>query len=271
MICPEGSGKKIKHLLPQAKSGDKKGGRPACEMREIVNAIFYWVKEGCSWRGLPHDFPKWKSVYHYFNTWSKAGVWEKINIELVKRVRQKTKKKKGKKRKRRKKHPSAAIIDSQSVKTTTIGGEEIGYDAGKKTKGRKRFILTDSQGFLLAVLVCAASISEKAGAQKLIERIKSRAGLMELCRKIKLVWADGGYQGDDLLNWVRDLVGWVWSVVLRPQNSVGFVLLPRRWVVERTFSWLFQARRLSKDYEKNVKNSESVVYLAMIRIMIRRL
>ena len=116
-----------------------------------------------------------------------------------------------------------------------------------------------------------SSISEKAGAQKLIERIKSRAGLMELCRKIKLVWADGGYQGDDLLNWVRDLVGWVWSVVLRPQNSVGFVLLPRRWVVERTFSWLFQARRLSKDYEKNVKNSESVVYLAMIRIMIRRL
>lgn len=210
-------------------------------------------------------------MYHYFNIWSKAGLWEKINVILVKQARKKCSKRTGKKKKRRKKHPSAAIIDSQSVKTTAIGGKEIGYDAGKKIKGRKRFILTDTQGFLLSVLVCAASVNEKAGAQKLLQRIKERRWLAGLCKKIRLVWADGGYQGEDLLNWVKVWLGWVWQVVLRSEKAVGFELLPRRWVVERTFSWLFQARRLSKDYEKTVRNSESVVYLAMIRIMLKRL
>ena len=260
--------RKIEPFLPSAKSNKQTGGRPPCDLREVINTLFYWVKEGCSWRGLPHDFPKWQSVYDYFRRWSKSGFWEKINAEVAQCVRKKSKL--GKKQ-RRKKRCSAAIVDSQSVKTTGIGGSEIGYDAGKKIKGRKRFILTDTQGLLLTVLVCAASVSEKAGVQRLIQRIRERKVLRRLCAKIKLVWADGGYQGEDLRNWVKDMMGWIWEVVLRSENAVGFELLPRRWVVERTFSWLYQARRLSKDYEKLPQNSESVVYLAMIRIMIRRL
>ncbi|MDZ7899268.1 MAG: transposase [Arcicella sp.] len=138
-------------------------------------------------------------------------------------------------------------------------------------KGRKRFILVDTLGLLVAVKVVAGSISEKAGAQLLLTRIASTKYLIKLCRRIKLVWPDGGYQGEDLANWVTKLLGWSWEVVKRSDKIKGFVVIPKRWVVERTFAWLSFNRRLSKDYEKHTKNSESMIYIAMISIMLKRL
>jgi putative transposase len=206
---------------------------------------------------LPNDYPCWQTIYGYFNSWSKADVWEKINVELVKQVRKKTKKANHKK-KFRKKKPTAGSIDSQSIKTTQVGGEERGYDGGKNIKGRKRFILVDTLGLLLAVKVVAANVSEKAGAELLLTKIHTTVWLMKLCKKIKLVWADGGYQGQDLAKWVMNLLSWTWEVIKRSDNIKGFVVIPKRWVVERTFAWLSFNRRLSKDYEKHTQNSESM-------------
>lgn len=251
--------KNLKKELPPPKNDTAKGGRSSENLREIVNAIFYVVKTGCSWRSLPHDFANWSTVYGYFNRWSKDGTWEMIHTVFVKKVRKKVLS--------RKKRPTAASIDSQSVKTTSCGGEEIGYDAGKKVKGRKRFVLVDTYGLVLAIYVCAASISEKAGAMNLLSYIKKTPHLQELCAKIKLVWADGGYRGEELINYVKDLWNWTWEVVLRSDDTKGFQLLPRRWVVERTFSWFYQSRRLSKDYEKTTRNSQAMCYIAMIKIM----
>jgi putative transposase len=171
-------------------------------------------------------------------------------------------------------------MNSQSVKTTACGGKHRGYDSGKQIKGRKRFILTDTQGLLLAVWICAASVSEKQGAKQLLRYIKRVACLKDLCQEIKLVWVDGGYRGEDLLNYVKELWQWAWQVVLRTDKQKGFKLLPRRWVVERAdllrvqhrlHAWILNARRLSKDYEKTRRNSQSMVYLAIFPLMLNRL
>ncbi len=242
-------------------SASPKGGRPPANLQEVINAIFYVVKTGCSWRSLPHDLVCWQTAYGYFNYWSKDGTWERIHSFLVKKSRWQT----GKKR-----WPSAAILDSQSIKTTACGGKHRGFDAGKQINGRKRFLLTDTQGLLLAVWICAASISERQGAMHLLRYIKKVPYLADLCRRLKLVWVDGGYQGEHLINYVKKLWGWCWQVVLRSDDRKGFKVLPRRWVIERTFAWLLQAKRLNKDYEKNRRNSQSMVYLAMIALLLKR-
>lgn len=252
----------LKRVLPVVNPGSKSCGRPQANLREVINAILYVVKTGCSWRSLPHDFPCWQTVYGYFNTWSKDGSWEAINCCLVGKVRAKA---------GRKASPTAGILDSQSVKTTACGGRNRGYDAAKQVYGRKRFLLTDTQGLLLAVWVCAASVSEKMGAMCLLRYLCRCLSLRQLCSRLKLVWVDGGYQGADLRRFVGKLWGWCWQVVLRTDARQGFKVLPRRWVVERTFAWLLHARRLSKDYEKNRTNAQSMVYLAMISIMLKRL
>jgi putative transposase len=245
----------IEHLLPHPT-----GGRPRkWPVIEILNAIFYIVRSGCAWRMLPHDMPPWKTVYTQFRRWRNDGTWEAINAALVKTMR---------KQAGREEQPSAAVIDSQSVKTLE-GGEARGVDVHKQVSGRKRHIIVDTLGLLLLVVVHSAGIPDgnggKATLQKLFESIKHSV-YNRWCR-LKLIWADGGYE--DIVTWVKQQFGWTLEIVRRPPNTKGFVILPRRWVVERTFAWLGRFRRLSKDYERRTSSSEAMVYIASIRRMVK--
>jgi len=231
------------------------GGRPATtDVREVVNAILYVDKNGCAWRALPHDFPPEGTVRDYFHRWRRAGLWERILDTLRQRVRC---------REGRPDGPTAAIIDSQSVKGTRTSGLR-GYDAGKKVKGTKRHLLVDTAGLLLLIVVHAANVQDRDGAKLVLARAR------EKCPGVRLVWADGGYAGK-LVAWLQQFCGWVLEIVKRSEGAKGWELLPRRWVVERTISWLNGYRRLSKDYEYWPETSEAMIQIAMIHLMLRRL
>jgi putative transposase len=241
----------IKEMLPTPNSR----GRPRrLDLRQVINAILYLVVGGIQWRMMPKEYPKWQSVYYYFREWRHNGLWERIHNTLRARVRQKAE---------RHKHPTAGCMDSQSVKTTLVPGVR-GFDAGKHVMGRKRHILVDTLGLLLGVLVTAASVSDPAGARQLL------SSLGGFCKNLRKIWADGTYRGE-LLHWVTTHFRFRIEPVVPPKGQKGFHVLPRRWVVERTFAWFDANRRLSKDYERLTDASEAIIYIAMIRLLLRRL
>lgn len=231
-------------------------GRPLeLDLRQIINAIWYVVRTGCQWRALPKEYPNWSSVYYHFRKWCKDGTWRRINTALRKMER---------KRLGRNEDPSAGIIDTQSVKTTEAGGER-GYDAAKKINGRKRHIVVDTLGDLLEVVVHAASIQDYHGAKLVLPK------LVGIVSTLKKIWADGIYKNGGLVKWVHETLNILLEIVEREPDQVGFQVLPRRWVVERTFGWLGRYRRLSKDYERLTECSEGMIYVASINTMLKRL
>ena len=243
----------INPLLPLASGGR---GRPLeLNMREAINAMVYVARTGCQWANLPHDFPNANSVYYHYRKWCLDGTWQAINRALRYLERQ---------RQKRRPHPSAGIIDSQSIKTTESGGER-GYDGGKKINGRKRHILVDTVGNLLEVVVHAADIQDRDGAKLLMNKLTTMLQL-----RLQKVWADGAYRGK-LVSWFCDELHILLDIVSPPADQIGFEVLPRRWVVERTLAWLGRYRRLSKDYERCPASSEGMVYIASIHTMLKRL
>jgi putative transposase len=236
----------------------KPGGRPrTTDMREVVNAIFYLCREGCSWRALPHDFPPWKTVYNYFEAWKQDGTWEQFLTALRLRVRRAA---------GRHPHPRVACIDSQSVKTAG-GGQQVGSDGGKKVRGRKRHIVVDTMGLLLAVVVTAANVSDARAAQMLFAQMPG----VDFPR-LEVVQGDNNYHSPALDRWLRvHHRPYRIVVVSRPAGEQRFVPLASRWVVERTLAWLGRYRRLSKEYEHLPESSEAMIKVAGIHHYLRRL
>jgi putative transposase len=246
------------HLIKEWLPPPARTGRPRLDLREVISAVFYVTKGGIQWRMMPTDFPKWQSVYHYFRRWRTDGTWRRVHDAL----RAQTRRKAG-----RHKHPTGACLDSQSVRTTEAAPPATrGNDANKRVKGRKRHVLVDTTGLVLAAAVTPANVQDKAGALSALRRLGGCG------KKLRRVWADGAYRTTrgHLASWV-ERHGISLQAVERPEGQRGFALLPRRWVVERTFAWLSQSRRLSKDYERLCETSEALIYVAMTRLMLRRL
>lgn len=243
-----------KKLAPHIPPAHARGAPRRINMREIINALRYLARTGCQWRFLPHDLPPWEIVYYYFSQWRDDGSWEQINRDLGIEIRVSVGKDP---------EPSAGILDSQSVKSTEMS-ETRGYDAGKQVTGIKRHTLVDTLGLVIKVLVLAANIQDRDGARTLLEKLKGKLP------RLKIIWADGGYQGR-LIDWVKQVCDWMLTIVKRSDTAKGFQVIPHRWIVERTFGWLNRYRRLSKNYERLPASSEAMVYLAMITLMTKRL
>ncbi|MCA1697570.1 MAG: IS5 family transposase [Actinobacteria bacterium] len=244
-------------LVDPLLSATKGGGRPETHpRREVVNAILYVVRTGCSWRQLPKDYPPWATVYWHFARWRKDGSLDRLHDALRDRVRR---------AEGRSERPSAAIIDAQSVKgAATVGASSRGFDAGKKVNGRKRHVVVDTIGLLLLVMVTTASVQDRDGARPVLEAMSTAFPA------VTLVWADGGYAGK-LVEWAKAAARIVLEIVKKPEGQRGFEVLPRRWVVERTLSWITGCRRLDRDYERLPATSEAMIKWAMIGLMTRRL
>jgi len=219
----------------------------------VLTALFSLNRQGCVWRALPHDVPPWGTVSYDDRRWRRAGAWQTIHDAL----RTQTRRAAG-----REESPSAAMMDSQSVKTTEAGGPR-GFDAGTVVKGRKRHLLVDTLGLVLLVVVLAANVQDRDGATVRVERVQGRFP------RLQLIWADGSDTGP-LIAWVKERTGWLLEIVTRSDTQKGFVLLPKRWSVERTFGWFGRYRRLSKDDEATTQSSDAMIHLAMIQLMLRR-
>jgi transposase len=242
----------IEPLLPPVNPGGRPEKHPR---RAIVDAILYVVRTGCAWRQLPADFPPWQTVYWYFVRWEQGRATEKILPVVREQLRIQA---------GRNPESSAGLIDSQSVKgADTVGRDSRGYDAGKKVNGRKRFIVTDTLGLLLTVVVRSASVQDRDGA---------KPALLEtyLCTGVRFVFADGGFAGR-LLDWAQTLLRTTLHIVRKPADQRGFAVIPRRWAVERTFAWLTAHRRLARDYERDPALSEAMIRWAAINTMTRRI
>jgi len=240
-----------RYLPPQS----KRGRPPTHSLRSIFDAIFYVLRTGCPWRYLPTNFPPWQTVFYHFRRLRLKGTWTLLLRVLHRAERE---------RQGRNPHPSAAIMDAQSVKTVEESARICGYDAHKHVKGRKRHILVDTLGIPISIYVTPADTHDTRGAHCLL------AGLKFFVPRLKKIWADSAYRGQELAAWCQATGEWELEVVERPVGTRGFSVVPRRWVVERTFSWISRNRRMSKDYERKVQTSETLIQVAMIRLLIAR-